>query len=696
MERALAVTNPWVGLRPFATYEEDLFFGREREAKILANLVATLPILIVYAPSGTGKSSLINAGLMPELEADATHVPVVVDGPRSDPRERTISVLEAQGWEPSDELAVGTLGLDELVEHHWLDTGRRAVVIMDQFEERVNAGVPTGDLFAAMAKMAHGGTDAACVILSLREDYLGSLEPLMSRVPGLLNGSYRVPSLSRAALEEAVRGPLTRVAGDIELEDSLVGHVLGDLEQRSIRLQEPGEQRFEPGYFQIVWHRLWETAMADDHASLTVSAYQQLGGAWRILEDFTARILDSLEPVQAHVFWAISRYLVLPTGAKSPHTVKDLEILLQPNDFLSGMVTTKTPWIAMLPPERRLPLIRAVLDRLTASDAPLFQRVIRSDREEFELLHDLLGKILLEWREAYKRREIERLSNVHAELNKVAETRVKDIGLTMPTGDDDGAVGRGIISDTTAELAAFAKRLSGKIAEGDCESLVETSDRGLVSNALAEAFRYKLGADYPYELTRDWQNASEEVGRAMISPALDHPSERVRRALQRLIPFWQPNVLDVFVRVPERPRDVAARVVLGSVLSLVPFVAAYLVFRGATNDLGVDYVWLTLANAVVVGAMIYVAWLGGITGQTPLQRALRLIADPFVERRELSLRLRMLPFAWPLPVFLTSAAGLAGAAVFDAAGWASTAGYNLGVLYGGIAAAAGSVWVMDS
>lgn len=60
--------NPYVGPRTFRKEERHLFFGREREARDLLSLVIAERLVLFCAPSGSGKSSLINTCLIPSLE----------------------------------------------------------------------------------------------------------------------------------------------------------------------------------------------------------------------------------------------------------------------------------------------------------------------------------------------------------------------------------------------------------------------------------------------------------------------------------------------------------------------------------------------------------------------------------------------------------------------------------------------------
>ena len=63
-----ALVNPFPGLRPFMQEEADLFFGRDRQSDELVRRLARKRFLAVVGTSGSGKSSLVRAGLLPSLE----------------------------------------------------------------------------------------------------------------------------------------------------------------------------------------------------------------------------------------------------------------------------------------------------------------------------------------------------------------------------------------------------------------------------------------------------------------------------------------------------------------------------------------------------------------------------------------------------------------------------------------------------
>src|SRR5215471_993964 len=72
---AAAAIQPYLGPRPFELNDRHLFFGREREAHELSSLILANRITVLYAASGAGKTSLINAGIRPLIEDELEVLP---------------------------------------------------------------------------------------------------------------------------------------------------------------------------------------------------------------------------------------------------------------------------------------------------------------------------------------------------------------------------------------------------------------------------------------------------------------------------------------------------------------------------------------------------------------------------------------------------------------------------------------------
>lgn len=139
---ATATTNPYVGIRPFSTDDTGRFFGRDAEIVRLRALLFANRMVVLHAPSGAGKTSLVQAGLIPALDTEFEHLPIGrVSG--ADPQTAasasvdpfTYNVLVSWGFDPSkskslrDCLARRRPPLGE----HGLQQLRLAVI--DQFEE---------------------------------------------------------------------------------------------------------------------------------------------------------------------------------------------------------------------------------------------------------------------------------------------------------------------------------------------------------------------------------------------------------------------------------------------------------------------------------------------------------------------------------------------------------------------------------
>ena len=78
---------PYVGLQPFNEADQDYFFGRERDSRIISSNLYAAPLTILYGASGVGKSSVLRAGVMPRLRHRRTRLlSSLMDGDKTSPR----------------------------------------------------------------------------------------------------------------------------------------------------------------------------------------------------------------------------------------------------------------------------------------------------------------------------------------------------------------------------------------------------------------------------------------------------------------------------------------------------------------------------------------------------------------------------------------------------------------------------------
>lgn len=184
--------NPWIGLRAYATAEADLFFGRETVIEDLRRRVedpASGNLLVVVGASGSGKSSVVRAGLLPRLQSQ-TDTWQVVEAPR----------LRAN---PLREL-------DQALSQ--LDAGRpgRGVLLIDQFEELYTQCPDPAQRSAFLARLRAlvEQSNGPLVILTLRSDFepsLASCSELSSLLPA---ARFLVPAFSTESLRRVIDGPM--------------------------------------------------------------------------------------------------------------------------------------------------------------------------------------------------------------------------------------------------------------------------------------------------------------------------------------------------------------------------------------------------------------------------------------------------------------------------------------------------------
>ncbi len=267
--------NPYVGPRPFTTEEADRFFGRNREINDLLHLITAHRLLLVYAASGSGKSSLMNAGLVPRLRREGfevlprARVRGLVTGDVEPDNVYVYNVLA--GWRedgtPGEELQ--RLTLAEFLERrpHPIDeAGLEAprVVIFDQFEELFTfypeRWRDRGRFFTEVDQ-ALKRDPLLRVLFVMREDDVAQLDAYADRLSDGIRTRFRLQRLDHQAALRAVRKPLEgsprRFADGVaeELIDELL-KVRAEGEAGTV-VEVEGEF-VEPVHLQLVCQSLWE------------------------------------------------------------------------------------------------------------------------------------------------------------------------------------------------------------------------------------------------------------------------------------------------------------------------------------------------------------------------------------------------------------------------------------------------------
>ena len=268
----LASRNPFPGLRPFREDEEALFFGRESQVDTLVDTLAATRFLAVVGSSGSGKSSLVNCGLVPALHrgllasaGSGWRVAIMRPGHRpihalaqalAQPGVLPQPDAEAAGFSATElvesTLRMGKLGLLEAYRESVPEQAsagpRNLLVVVDQFEELFRYR----GLAAAVGEASASETAIAFinlllevtsqrqlpvyVVLTMRSDFLGDCAQFSGLPEAINRGQYLVPRMSRDERRAAIAGPLRVCGADIDpvLLTRLVNDVGDNPDQLSI------------------------------------------------------------------------------------------------------------------------------------------------------------------------------------------------------------------------------------------------------------------------------------------------------------------------------------------------------------------------------------------------------------------------------------------------------------------------------
>ena len=306
---ATATICPYRGLQPYEAEDAPYFFGRAAELESLlarANQACRDGgLVIIGAPSGAGKSSLLGAGLIPAIRAGrlagaGSHGwPIIGITPGTDPlRALTERIPELGGADP------GTVR--EALRRHATSTGdpdARVVLVIDQFEEVFTLAEQADreafiDLLASCAtELDSARHPAALVIVAVRADFYSDCLDHPQLVEALRDHLPLGP-MTATDLVEVIRKPADAVG--LSVDPALVELLLADAEVRR-RGQGGTDAPHATGILPLLSHTLRSTwNHRDQRGRLTVTAYRAAGGLHGAISQTAERAMATLDKSAAH------------------------------------------------------------------------------------------------------------------------------------------------------------------------------------------------------------------------------------------------------------------------------------------------------------------------------------------------------------------------------------------------------------
>ncbi len=286
--------EPYRGLASFQPEHAEWFFGREA---LTAELVGRLAspdaacggIQVVVGASGSGKSSLLRAGLIPAVRrgqglGDGWSVVLFTPGAR--PGDELSARLAAAG-RPVSRLtdAAGTavdVGPDE----------PRLLVVVDQFEEVFTECADDGERRRFIAMLcAAAGSAATRVVIGLRADFYASVLRYPELVAAVRTNQLTVGPMSAAELRRAIIEPARRA--DVEVDEGLAELLIREVTPAGTG--GPDTLEHQTGVLPLLSYALYATWQHSRDRRLTIADYRDVGGIDRAVAAGADAVYDALD-----------------------------------------------------------------------------------------------------------------------------------------------------------------------------------------------------------------------------------------------------------------------------------------------------------------------------------------------------------------------------------------------------------------
>ena len=331
--------NPYVGPRAFAEADEARFFGRDQESRQLASLVISHRAVLFYAQSGAGKTSLLQASLVPALKRRKRIVTLPIGRVSGEERPEAINIfvyntlLTIYG-EAAQPEKIGTMSLADglaplLVTEANERRLRPQLLILDQFEELFTSHLARYDdrygFFRQLNECLERFPQLS-LLLAMREDYIAHLDPYAGQLPDRLRTRFRLERLGPEAALQAVSAPLQGT--DRSYEAGVAVALVDNLrrvqrrqwsESTAVVTYELGPY-VEPVHLQIVCQQLWQRLPAE-RQQIQESDIQQFGDVDEALRAFYESALQCALPLAASgerlLRGWIEEHLITSAGTRS-------------------------------------------------------------------------------------------------------------------------------------------------------------------------------------------------------------------------------------------------------------------------------------------------------------------------------------------------------------------------------------------
>jgi DNA-binding transcriptional ArsR family regulator len=367
--------GPYKFLDYYEFEDAEIFFGRNLEIELLLSDIISARLVLLFARTGSGKTSLINAGIRPRLKKlnyETFYIRV-----ERDPTESARVALRNENL-LTDE--VERLPLDEQLIAIVKKLEKPIVLFFDQFEEffiYIVDEKSRNNYISSIARLYRNRDSGVHTVFSFREEFFVEMEAFRSEIPTIFHNesNLRLHWFSEDQARDAIAKPAEFFGAEIERD--LPTKIVDDLRN---------ERGVEPARLQIVCDTLWRTKIDN---KMTVAAYDTLGGADRIVEKRLQEDIDNnFDDEQLRLLEKLLPELRTKIGIKTEPVVtrgRVFEQMLKP--FKRGRTIDEL--VALLKVDESI--VRALINKL--KDLHLVKEVKRFDDVYLEWISDYMADL---------------------------------------------------------------------------------------------------------------------------------------------------------------------------------------------------------------------------------------------------------------------------------------------------------------
>jgi WD40 repeat protein len=295
---ATDTTAPYLGLATFQPEDASRYFGRQQLIGELLTRLAAKRFLAVFGASGSGKSSLLRAGLLPAVWAGrlpgSQQWETVLFTPGRHPLEETaIHVAALRGISPGSlhaDLAANPGSLDLAIRQALANRSpaTQLLLIVDQFEEVFTLCADEQERTAFVAALLGSVADSGRtrVVLGIRADFYSRCADYPALVTALRDAQVLIGPMTSDELRDVIIEPAC--AEGLRVEPALVATVVADVAGR-------------PGALPLLSHALLETWQHRRGATMTLAGYEAAGEIRRAIGQTAERVFGQLSPEQQDI-----------------------------------------------------------------------------------------------------------------------------------------------------------------------------------------------------------------------------------------------------------------------------------------------------------------------------------------------------------------------------------------------------------